>query len=80
MRDSMNMLMESIGKYCDDKGVCYTASSSRGPLGDVICFEFSIKNKALRSCYGHYTLLKNVNWVIDQIQNDIDKLVKEAEQ
>lgn len=80
MRDSMNMLMESISKYCDDKGVCCTASSSGGPLGDVIYFEFSRKNKALRSCYGHYTLLQNVNWIIDQIKYDIDKLVKEAEQ
>lgn len=48
MRDNKNMLIESIGKYCDDKGVCCTVSSSRGPLGDIICFEFIRKNKALR--------------------------------
>ena len=80
MIDAKNMLMEAISKYCDNKGVCCMASSSRGPLGNVICLEFSRKDKALRSYYSHYELFQNVNLVIDKIKNDIDKLVEEAEQ
>lgn len=80
MKDDRNVLMEAIRKCCDDRGVCCMASSSTGPLGNTICLEFSRKNKTLRVYYSHYEILQNVNCVIDQIKNDVDKLVEEAEQ
>lgn len=80
MKDDRKVLIEAIINYCDDRGVCCRATSSRGPLGNTMCLEFSRKNKTLRVYYSHYEILQNVNWVIDQIKNDIDKLVEEAEQ